>query len=77
MDKRISKTPVIEVTVRIEPNHSGTHIIWSMWSSDGTRSSGLAKSAPDAMRDSAAFVDAMLQPRVGGLLVKPEIKAVK
>lgn len=70
----ISKMPV--VTVRIEPNHNGSSIVWNINASDGTKSSGHAKCPADAMRDAAAFVEAMMQPRVGGLWTKPELKVV-
>lgn len=70
----ISKMPI--VTVRIEPNMEGNSIIWHISASDGTKSSGHAKCLADAMRDAAAFVEAMMQPRVGGLWTKPELKVV-
>ena len=71
---RYSGTPVVEV--RVEPNGDGTQILWHIYDRDGTKSSGFASSPADAMRDAAAFVEAMMQPRVGGLFVKPELKVV-
>lgn len=70
----ISKMPV--VTVRIEPNYDGSSIVWNIMASDGTKSCGHAKCPADAMRDAAAFVEAMMQPRVGGLRRKPELKVI-
>jgi len=55
-----------QIRVRIEPNMSGTHIVWEVRADDGTKASGFAQSAGDAMRDATAFVEAMSQPRVGG-----------
>jgi hypothetical protein len=77
MNSRIAKTPVIKIEVRVEPNHDGSHILWNIQASDGTKSSGFAKTAHDAMCDAAAFVEAMLQPRVGGLMRKPELRLAK
>ena len=71
----ISKMPV--VTVRIEPNAMGSKIIWRIESNDGTKAHGLANCPAEAMRNAAAFVEAMMQPRVGGLFEKPELKVVK
>lgn len=73
---RIKNTPIIKVDVRIEPNHDGSHILWCVSCSDGTKSSGFAKNAPDAIRDSALFVEAMLQPRIGGIFKKTKIREV-
>lgn len=72
---RIRKTPV--VTVRIEPNHDASQIVWNINASDGTKSSGFAKCTADAMRDATAFVEAMMQPRLGGMMHKAEMKVVK
>lgn len=69
-DKRIKGLPTIVVTVRIEPNAAGSHVLWSVHGSDQTKANGFAKSPGDAMRDAAAFVDAMAQPRVGGLFAQ-------
>lgn len=73
MKHRIKNTPIIRVEVRVEPNHDASQIIWSMHASDGTKASGFAKSASDAMHDAAAFVEAMLQPRIDGLWKKPKL----
>lgn len=75
-NQRIKNTPVIVVEVRVEPNHDGSQILWNIRADDGTKSSGFAKSASDALHDSAAFVEAMLQPRAGGLFNKPELRVV-
>lgn len=72
--KRIEKTPI--VIVRIEPNHNASRIVWNITASDGTKSSGFANCSADAMRDAAAFVEAMMQPRVGGFH-RPELRSVK
>lgn len=72
--KRIAKMPV--VTVRIEPNQDASQIVWNITASDGTKSSGFAKCTTDAMRDASAFVEAMMQPRVGGFQ-RPELRSVK
>lgn len=72
--RRIKGMPT--VTVRIEPNMAGTHLLWNIVASDGTKSSGFAKCHADAMRDAAAFVEAMTQPRRGGLWTKPALRVV-
>ncbi len=74
--KRIKALPTIEV--RIQPNMDGTDLIWSISASDGTRASGFAQCHADAMRDAAAFAEAMAQPRLGGrsVLVKPALRVV-
>jgi hypothetical protein len=76
-DDRISKTPVIRVEVRVEPNYDGSYILWAITASDGTKASGFANSAPDAMHDAAAFVEAMLQPRIGGLSKKAGLRVIQ
>lgn len=73
---RIKNTPVIRVEVRVEPNVDGSHILWNIRADDGTKASGFAKTASDALHDSAAFVEAMLQPRVAGFYHKPELRVV-
>ena len=73
--RKIKHMPVVKV--RIEPNAAGNSIIWNIMADDGTKASGHAKCPADAMRDAAEFVEAMMQPRVGGLWVKPELKVVK
>ncbi|WBV42761.1 hypothetical protein [Pseudoroseomonas cervicalis] len=71
----IASFPVI--AVRIEPNADGTHILWRVSASDGTQASGFARTPGDAMRDAAAFADAMSQPRhSGGLWGKPGLRVV-
>lgn len=72
--RRIRDMPVIEV--RIEPNVQGTHLLWRVSASDGTKASGFAKSHADAMRDAAEFAEAMAQPRIGGLGTKPSLRVV-
>ena len=62
--RRVKGAPVIDV--RIETNVQGTHLIWNVTASDGTKASGFAKCHADAMRDAAAFVEAMAQPRAPG-----------
>ena len=71
---RIKDMPTIEV--RIEPNGQGTHLVWNVRSSDGTKSSGFAKCHADAMRDAAEFAEAMAQPRLGGLFKAPVLRVV-
>ncbi len=73
--KGVKGLPVIEV--RIEPNAQGSHLVWSIRASDGTKASGFAKCHADAMRDAAAFVEAMAQPRRGGLFVRPSLRVVE
>ena len=68
------QTPTI--TVRVEPNAQRTHVLWSVRAEDGTQASGYARSAGDAMRDAAAFVEPMTQPRRGGLRAKPGLRVV-
>ena len=70
----IKDMPVIEV--RIEPNVSGTHLLWRVSASDGTKASGFAKCHADAMRDAAEFAEAMAQPRIGGLGTRPGLRVV-
>jgi hypothetical protein len=65
------------ITVRVEPNRQGSHIIWNVRAEDGTEAHGFAKSPADAMRDAAAFVEAMMQPRLGGLWKRPELRVVE
>lgn len=72
--KRIKDLPRIEVT--IEPNVQGTQLVWNIRASDGTKASGFAKCHADAMRDAAAFVEAMAQPRVGGMFTKRELRVI-
>ena len=63
--------------VRVEPNVQGTHILWSVSQAhtyDGTVAKGFAATPAEAMRDAAEFVEAMMQPRLGGLFKKPELK---
>lgn len=72
--RRIKDMPIVEV--RIEPNVQGTHLVWNIRASDGTKASGFAKCHADAMRDAAAFVEAMAQPRVGGMFTKRELRVV-
>jgi hypothetical protein len=74
MSGRLRRLPT--VTLRIEPNAAGSHLVWNITADDGTKSSGFAKSHADAMRDAAAFVEAMTQPRAGGLFTKPELRIV-
>lgn len=74
MIKGIAQMPV--VTVRIEPNAGGSHIVWCVHGSDGTEARGFAQCPADAMRDAAAFVEAMMQPRVGGLHRTPDLRTV-
>jgi hypothetical protein len=66
--------PIVEV--RIEPNAVGTHLVWNIVASDGTKSSGFAKCHADAMLDAAAFVEAMTQPRSGGLWKRPDLRVI-
>jgi hypothetical protein len=75
MAKSLTGQPV--VTVRIEPNAMGSRLLWTSQSSDGTSCSGFAASYGDAMRDAAAFVEAMAQPRVGGLFKKPALHVIE
>ena len=77
MPDRIKDTPRYKVEVAVEPNHNGQFICWRVQGSDGTQANGLAKSAADAMHDCADFVEAMMQPRIGGFLKKPELREVK
>jgi hypothetical protein len=72
--RRIKDMPIVEV--RIEPNAAGTHLVWNISASDGTKSSGFAKCHADAMRDAAAFVEAMTQPRAGGLWGRPDLRVI-
>ena len=64
------------IEARFEWNLSGSQIVWSVWASDGTRASGFAKSHVDAMRDATAFVEAMAQPRVGGMGKQPGLRVI-
>jgi len=74
----MSKTPkgAAIITVRIEPNYGGETLVWNIQASDGTRASGFARTHADAMRDAAAFVEAMAQPRLGGLRSKPVLRPI-
>lgn len=71
---KIKNMPIVEV--RIEPNVQGTHLVWNIMASDGTKSSGFAKCHADAMRDAASFVEAMTQPRAGGLRKRPSLRTL-
>jgi hypothetical protein len=71
---RVKAAPVI--TVRVEPNLQNTHVLWSVRADDGTHANGYARSAGDAMHDAAAFVEAMTQPRRGGMWTKQELRVV-
>jgi hypothetical protein len=70
----IRDLPAVEV--RIEPNAQGSHLVWNIRASDGTKASGFAKCHADAMRDAAAFVEAMTQPRRGGIGTRPELRVI-
>ena len=73
--RRIKQAQIINVVV--QPNHDGSQILWEVRGSDGTQSNGFAQSAADAMRDAATFVEAMMQPRVGGMWRDgPELRVV-
>lgn len=75
--RRIKDMPAI--VVRVEPNAQGTHILWHVedaYFHNGTRANGFAQSPAEAMRDAAEFVEAMMQPRLGGLFKKLELRVV-
>ena len=72
--RRIKGMPV--VTVRVEPNAQGSHIIWNVRAGDGTEAHGFALCPADAMRDAAEFVEAMMQPRLGGFWQKPDLRVI-
>ncbi|WP_166443368.1 hypothetical protein [Acetobacter sp. DmW_136] len=64
------------ITVRVQPNRGRSHVLWSVETMDGTRANGVAYSPVDAMKDAAAFVEAMSMPRLGGHFRKRELRVV-
>lgn len=74
MSSSIKNMPAIEL--KIQPNAQGTHLVWCILGADGTKASGFAKCYADAMRDAAAFVETMAQPRVGGVWTRPTLRAM-
>jgi hypothetical protein len=73
--KRAARPLVVEA--RFEWNLGRTKVVWRVRDNAGTEANGFADNHVDAMRDAAAFVEAMAQPRVGSLFQKTGLKVVK
>jgi hypothetical protein len=68
-------TPLV-VEVRFEWNLGRTKVVWNMHDNAGTTATGFADCHVDAMRDAAAFVEAMAQPRAGSAFTKSDLRVV-
>jgi len=73
---RNAERPLV-VEVRIEWNLGRSKVVWNVRDNSGATASGFADSHVDAMRDAAAFVEAMAQPRVGSCFEKTDLRVVK
>lgn len=73
---RHASRPLV-VNVRVEWNLARNKVVWNVSDNSGCTASGFADSHVDAMRDAAAFVEAMAQPRAGDLFAKTELRIVK
>jgi hypothetical protein len=65
------------VEVRFEWNLGRTKVVWNMRDNTGTTATGFADCHVDAMRDAAAFVEAMAQPRSGSAFSKSDLRVVQ
>lgn len=64
------------VEARIEWNFGRTNVVWSVRDNHGASAQGFADSHADAMRDAAAFVEAMAHPRHGGAYERAALRVV-